>query len=615
MRAFPPVLCLMNLLVAAGLTGCDRGPTDSPPATTAEPNGSVEPIEVTETIDTIEPWFSETASDTGLDFVHFNGMTGQFYQPEVMAPGVGLFDYDNDGDLDVYLVQGQTLGEPSGAAPDGRELGDRLYRNDLRNDLNPNDSTGGSLRFTDVTTESEIVTRGYGMGVATGDIDNDGDVDLYLTGVGRNQMFRNDGDGTFTDVSQASGTDDPVSWSVSAGFVDYDRDGWLDLFVGNYLQFDLANRIACVGVSGLADYCRPSAYRPQPNRLYRNQGDGRFVDGTIASGIARDFGPALGVSAADFNADGWPDLFVANDEQENQLWINLQDGTFENSALMAGAALGPAGERKADMGVDAADFDADGDEDLFVTELTGQGSTLYVNDGTGLFEEQSTRAGIRGPSLPYTGFGTGWLDFDNDGWLDLLAVNGYVHRQPATVATADDPFPFGQRNQLFRNIGGRFEDVTDLAGPVFDLVEASRGAAFGDIDNDGDTDVVIGNGAGPVRLLLNQIGDRHHWIGLRLIGSATDSASSAGVEPTPSRDMLGTRVEIVRDDGTALWRRVRTDGSYASANDPRVLVGLGSSADAPQIRVVWPDGQLEQWSGLPVDRYTTLTAGTGEPIP
>ena len=606
MRAFRVVVCLMNLLFAAGLAGCDTGPTDAPPTTTEAPTDAVE---------TTEPWFNEAAAETGLDFIHFNGMTGQFYQPEVMAPGVGLFDYDSDGDLDVYLVQGRTLGvdEPSGAARDGSEPGDRLYRNDLQT----SDGAGGSLHFTDVTTESGIVTRGYGMGVATGDIDNDGDVDLYLTGVGRNQMFRNDGNGTFTDVSEASGTDDPVSWGVSAGFVDFDRDGWLDLFVGNYLQFDVANRIACVGVSGLADYCRPSAYRPQPNRLYRNQGDGRFVDVTIASGLARDFGPALGVATADFNADGWPDLFVANDEQENQLWINQQDGTFENSALMAGAAVGPTGERKADMGVDAADFDADGDEDLFVTELTGQGSTLYVNDGTGLFEEQSTRAGLRGPSLPYTGFGTGWLDFDNDGWLDLLAVNGYVHRQVETVASTltDDPFPLGQRNQLFRNIGGRFEDVTNLAGTVFDLVEASRGAAFGDLDNDGDTDVVIGNGAAPVRLLLNQIGDRSHWIGLRLVGPAVDSGSSGRVEPTPSRDMLGTRVAVVRADGTALWRRVRTDGSYASANDPRVLVGLGTSADAPRIRVIWPDGQSEHWLGLPVDRYTTLTAGTGERVP
>jgi hypothetical protein len=214
------------------------------------------------------------------------------------------------------------------------------------------------------------------MGVAAGDIDNDGDVDLYATGFGRNQMFRNDDGGTFTDVSKQSGTDDPASWGVSAAFVDIDRDGWLDLFVGNYLHYSLATHIACSGVSGQPDYCRPGACRPQPSRLYRNQGGGRFVDVTIPSGMARQFGPALGVSTADFNADGWMDIFVANDEQENQLWINQRDQTFMNTALLAGAALGPSGERKANMGVDAGDFDNDGDEDLFITELIGQGSTL-----------------------------------------------------------------------------------------------------------------------------------------------------------------------------------------------------------------------------------------------
>jgi hypothetical protein len=447
------------------------------------------------------------------------------------------------------------------------------------------------------------------MGAATGDMDNDGDVDLYVTGFGGNQLFRNDGNGAFTDVSKASGTDDPASWGVSAAFVDFDRDGWLDLFVGNYLQYSFASHIACVGASGLPDYCRPSAYRAQPSRLYRNRGGGRFVDVTIASGLARQFGPALGVATADFNGDGWIDIFVANDEQENQLWINQHDGTFTNTALAAGAALGPSGERKANMGVDAGDFDADGDEDLFITELVGQGSTLYVNDGTGMFEEQSARLGIRRPSLPYTGFGTAWFDLDNDGWLDLLAVNGDVNRNVETVAATDDPFPLGQRNQLFRNVGGRFEDVTERAGKVFELVEASRGAAFGDIDNDGDTDVLVGNGAGPVRLLINRIGHRGRWAGLRLVG-APPGATGGGV-----RDMLGARVGIVRVEGPVLWRRARADGSYASANDPRVLVGLGESPAVQGVRVIWPSGRTEEWPAIGLDLYTTLTEGRGTAKP
>jgi hypothetical protein len=432
------------------------------------------------------------------------------------------------------------------------------------------------------------------MGVATGDIDHDGWIDLYVTGFGRNQMFRNNGDGTFRDVSQQSGTGDPASWGVSAAFVDYDRDGRLDLFVGNYLNYSLKAHIACSGVSGLPDYCRPSAYRAQPSRLYHNQGGGTFADVTIASGLARQFGPALGVSTADFNGDGWIDIFVANDEQENLLWINQRDGTFRNTALLAGAALGLSGERKANMGVDAGDFDADGDEDLFITELITQGSTLYVNDGSGAFEEQSTRLGLRRPSLPYTGFGTAWLDYDNDGWLDILAVNGDVNQNVKDVNQKDDPFPLAQRNQLFQNRSGLFEDVTARAGRALELVEASRGAAFGDIDNDGDTDVLIGNGAGRVRLLVNNIGSRSHWLGLRLVGDG-------------GRDMVGARVAIIRTgvgpapqengNGPVLWRRARADGSYASANDPRVLVGLGSSTEAPLVRVIWPSGRTEEFSG------------------
>jgi hypothetical protein len=539
-------------------------------------------------------WFTDRAAESGLDFVHFNGLTGKFHQPEIMGAGAAVFDYDGDGDLDVYLVQSGALapGTPLIAPP--AVPGDRLYRNDLetRPDGPPH------LSFTDVTDASGIRPRGYGMGVAAGDVDNDGDVDLYVTGFGRNQLFRNNGNGTFSDISAASGMDDPQSWGVSAAFVDFDRDGWLDLFVGNYLRYSLATHIDCVGVAGLPDYCRPSAYRAQPSRLYRNKGDGRFVDVTIAAGVARQFGPALGVSTADFNGDGWIDIFVANDEQENQLWINQRDGTFVNTALVAGAALGASGERKANMGIDAGDFDADGDEDLFITELIGQGSTLYVNDGTGQFEEQSARTGIRQASLPYTGFGTAWFDYDNDGWLDLLAVNGDVNQNAAALGRPSDPFPLGQRKQLFRNAAGRFEDVTSRAGAIFDLVEVGRGAAFGDLDNDGDTDILVTNGAGRARLLINNVGQRRHWLGLRLLGRDR------------GRDMLGARVAIVRSKGPALWRRARADGSYASANDPRVLVGLGDSTEPPRVRVVWPTGETEEWSGLAIDRYTTLRQGT-----
>ena len=540
-------------------------------------------------------WFVDRAAEAGLDFVHFNGMTGKFYQPEMMGPGAGLLDYDGDGDLDVYLVQGGRLGDgaPLLSPPDGQPPGDRLFRNDLE------ERPDGTrvLHFTDVTEAAGIVARGYGMGVAAGDYDNDGRVDVYVTRFGPNQMFRNLGDGTFADVTAETGTADP-GLSVPATFFDYDRDGWLDLFVGNYLHYSLETHWQCYAQSGPADYCPPEVSPPQPDRLYRNRGDGTFADVTLEAGLGREYGPGLGAASADYDNDGWPDLFVANDQQENQLWINQRDGTFRNRALLWGTALGAGGVAKADMGVDAGDFDNDGDEDLFVTELTGQGSTLYVNDG-GMFRDQSAGRGIRAASLPYTGFGAGWIDVDNDGWLDLVAVNGTVTLDLEAYGP-DNPFALQQRNQMFRNRGGeRFEDVTERAGAAFALSEVSRGAAFGDVDNDGDTDVLVANGAGPVRLLVNEVGQRRHWIGLRLVGRETP------------RDMLGARVEAALPDGSSRWRRARADGSYASANDPRVLVGLGESAAAPRVRVVWPGGLVEEWTGLPVDRYTTLTEGEG----
>jgi enediyne biosynthesis protein E4 len=540
-------------------------------------------------------WFVEAAKDTGLDFVHFNGMTGEFYYPEIIAPGVALFDYDNDGDLDVFITQGQRLGAGMPLFPprDERPLKGQLFRNDLEVHA---DGTR-SLRFTNVTEASRIDARGYGMGAAVGDYNNDGCIDLYVTGLERNQLFRNNCDGTFTDVSRESGTNDS-GWSVSAAFLDYDRDGWLDLYVGHYLNWDLKINIPCFAVSGARAYCAPRVYRAQPSRLYHNNRNGTFTDVTAAAGMAVQYGPALGVTTADFNGDGWIDLYVANDGDENQLWINQKNGTFKNLGLQSGAALSQHGKAKAGMGVDAGDFDDDGDEDLFVTNLSGEGHDLYVNDGTGAFENQSARSGLGSASLSYTGFGTAWFDFDNDGLLDLLTVNGTV-QTIERLARAHDPFPLRQRKQLFRNSGGgRFEDVTSRAGRAFEVLEVSRGAAFGDVDNDGDTDVVVANNNGPARLLLNHLGNRNHWLGLRLMGQAAP------------RDMLGARVEIMAS-GATRWRRVRADGSYGSANDSRVLVGLGTSKEPCRVRVRWPSGRTEEWNGVPIDRYTTLKEGSG----
>jgi hypothetical protein len=571
--------------LAAILAGCgaDRG---NPQESTPKEDGRQAPAAA----DAIE-WFVDRAQATGLDFVHVNGMSGRFYQPEISGSGAALFDYDNDGDLDAWLVQAGRL-DPSVPRP-AADPGGRLFRNDL--EVRPDGTR--TLKFTDVTEATRISTRGYGQGVAAGDIDNDGRIDLYLTGFRRNQMFRNNGDGTFSDVSRQTGTDSPTTWGVSASFVDVDRDGWLDLYVGNYLTYSLETHHKCF-MDGQEDYCAPARYTPEPDRFYRNRGDGTFVEATAQAGMGRD-GPALGVSTADFNGDGWIDIFVANDQRENQLWINKGNGTFENRALASGAALDGVGVAKADMGVDAGDFDNDGDEDLITTVLTREGNTLYVNDGKGLFDDRSMAAGIAVATRPYTGWGVAWLDFDNDGSLDLLAVNGLV-KMDLDALSKENPFPYQQPNQLLRNMGNaRFEDVTDQAGRVFKSKEVGRGAAFGDVDNDGDVDVLIANSGGPARLLINGIGTRNHWIGLRLVGAKTP------------RDMVGARVAIVRASGPTLWRRARADGSYASANDPRVLVGLGTSASAPRVRVTWPNGRTEEWADVPVDRYTTLVEGSG----
>jgi hypothetical protein len=544
---------------------------------------------------TATEWFTDRARDTGLDFVHFNGMTGSFVFAEVIPPGVALLDYDNDGDLDVFAAQGQMLGKkaPSEALhPPPVPLASRLFRNDL--DVRPDGTR--TLRFTDVTGASRIAVRGYAMGAATGDFDNNGCVDLYVTNLEQSQLFRNNCDGTFTDVSKTSGAASS-GWSVSAAFVDYDRDGWLDLFVGHYVSYTVDADKPCLhSIGTLRDYCPPNVYRPQPGRLYHNNRNGTFSDVTASAGVGREFGPALGVSTADFNGDGWIDIYVANDGAPNQLWINRRDGTFINTALLAGAALGADGDAKGSMGVDAADFDHDGDEDLFVTEIAREGHDLYVNDGTGVFEEGAAAAGIRLPSLPYTGFGAAWFDFDNDGWLDILTVNGAV-RHSAEALTRKETFSLQQPKQLFRNLGnGQFADVTSQAGAVLNEPEVSRGAAFGDIDNDGDTDVVVANDSGPIRLLINHVGDGKHWVGVRVVGHH-------------GRDMVGARVGIVRESGPTLWRRARADGSYGSANDSRVLVGLGDAKSLTRVRVEWPGAEAEEWTDVPVDRYTTLKQG------
>jgi hypothetical protein len=520
--------------------------------------------------------FVDVTAESGLDFAHLNGAAGDLLLPEVIGAGGALFDYDNDGDLDLFAVQGVASQRS------------RLYRND------PGGSGVPRFRFTDVTEHSGIVATGSGMSAATGDVDNDGWVDLYVSYLGANRMFRNNGNGTFADVTVKAGAGDG-RWSTSATFFDYDHDGWLDLFVANYVDFHPDMKRQCFSAGSARDYCNPVVYDPVPDRLFHNNRNGTFSDVSARAGLTASAARGLGVLAADFSGDGWIDLYVANDGDPNQLWINQAgSGTFKDDALLAGVAVGRSGRAQGSMGIDAADIDGDGDEDLFVTNLDNEANTLYRNIGRGLFEDRTVEFGLF--KFGFTGFGTRFVDYDNDGWLDLIVANGAVRH--LTSQAGKDPYPLKQRSQLFRNDNGRrFVDVSTGAGPAFARLQVARGIATGDLDNDGDIDVVIFNNSGPASVLLNETGSRQHWIGIRAIDGES------------RRDALQARIVLAGAKGRDSTRRIQSDGSYASASDPRVLFGLGADASSRTIRVHWPGGQVEEFRGLDVDRYWVLESG------
>ncbi len=542
-----------------------------------------------------ETRFAELTGADTPDFIHFNGMSGEYYFVEMTGQGGALLDYDNDGDLDLYLVQGAMLGNGrtyQQALPPPRRIPpmDRLYRNDLS--IGPNGKA--QPHFVDVTEQSGIRATGYGMGVAVGDIDQDGQVDLYVTQYGANLMLRNNGDGSFSDISTTSGTAGKAVWSTSAAFLDYDKDGLPDLYVANYVDYSVDNNKHCYSSSSRRDYCGPSAFTPVHDRFYHNLGGGRFEE--ISERLLKDYtsGPGLGVIGADLNTDGWTDIYVANDGSANQYWINRQGKDFVDDALFSGTAVNRAGRAEASMGVDAGDFDNDGDEDLFITHLMGETNTLYVNDGQGIFEDQTIARGLAANSFPYTSFGVGWLDADNDGWLDLLILNGAVQiiRQQAQ---ADIPYPLRQPNQLFISRQGKsFEEIQYAKGSPLKQEAVSRGAAFGDLDNDGDTDAVVFNNNSAVQVMINTRGQDQDWLGLRL----WDKHGRA--------DPIGTRVALRRPGRKTLWRHGRRDGSYCSANDPRILFGLGRGKGDLQLRIHWPDGSTSSLEAPSINRYIDI---------
>jgi hypothetical protein len=524
-----------------------------------------------------EDWFVESSATRNLAATYHSGAKGQLYFPEIMCGGGAWLDYDGDGDLDFYLVQAYEL-------PDGAErgVGNQLFRND--------DGV-----FTDVSAASGTNNRGYSNGVTCGDYDSDGDTDIYVHNLGPNVLYRNNGNGTFTDVTEKAGVGDPL-WSIIGAFFDYDLDGDLDLFVVNYMDWTPGTHHVCFGRGGRPDYCGPhSFHRPVPDRLYRNNGDGTFTDVSKEAGFTAAPATGMGGTTGDFNGDGRPDIYVTNDLFENQLWLNQGDGTFLDDSLLMGCAVNEMGKTESGMGVCAIDYDDDGDLDLFMVHLTGQTNTFYEFDG-GMFDDVTTGVGLAVPSVPYTSFSPGYIDYDNDGFLDLFVGNGRVSLRPPE----EGGHPLALPNQLFRlTPQKKYVEITDQAGAAFRLVETTRGSVFGDFDNDGDTDIALVNMDGPLHLLENRIGNKNHWIGFR-------------TRDKYNRHAIGAKIAVTAN-GATRYRWVERCYSYGSSNDPRVLVGLGKTTRVEDVVVTWPLGNRERFGPQPCDRYVELVEGRGPP--
>ncbi|MGA8630489.1 MAG: CRTAC1 family protein [Terracidiphilus sp.] len=524
--------------------------------------------------------FENIVERSKIGFKEKNSVSPERYSIETMTGGVAVFDYNNDGWLDIFFVNGAAIPSLEKADP---SYWNRLYRNN------------GNSTFTDVTESAGLKGVGYSMGAAAGDYDNDGHVDLYVTGVNRNQLFHNNGDGTFTDVTERAGVSGIVPklgkpWSVTAGWFDYNNDGLLDLFVVNYLDYDLKTALPCRD-QNLPDYCPPVDFQGMPNILYRNNGDGTFTDVSELSHISSYVGKGMGVAFGDYNGDGFPDIFVSNDTFQNYLLHNNGDGTFTDAAMQAGVQYSESGKNMAGMGADFRDIDNDGRPDIVQTAMFGDSFQLYHNTGEGQFEVISSSSGITRITSRLTGWGVGMFDFDNDGLKDVFAANADILDNAQELLHRPFPLP----NALLRNRGNlTFEDVSASAGEGFTAPAAHRGAAFGDLNNDGKIDIVVNVLNGPPQILINRAANTNHWILLKLVGTKSN------------RDGIGTKVKITTAHG-GQYNQATTAVGYSSSSDKRVHFGLGPDAIIDRIELTWPSGIRQTLTGVKGDQVLTIT--------
>ena len=523
------------------------------------------------------PYFRDVTDAMGLDFQHVNGFSAERRLVETMGSGGALFDFDNDGDLDLYLVQGNSLSSLEESPPTNR-----LYRNDAG-------------VFVDITTSADVGDTGYGLGAVAADYDSDGYRDLYVTNLGKNVLYRNNGDGTFTDVTEDARVGCPLL-SASAAFADIDKDGDLDLYVCNYVEYALETDIPCYYKNALRIYCGPNEYHGIADVLYRNNGDGTFTDVTKTAGVYEPTTRGLGVVFTDVNNDGWVDIYVANDMSPNTLFINQGDGTFREEGVFRGVAYNGDGIANGSMGIDAGDYDNDGDIDLWVSNFALEANCLMQNDGDGYFEDVTFDTNLADPSFYALGFGTRFIDYDNDGWLDLLVGNGHIWDN---VDQIDAKQRYAQPVQLFRNRGGTsqsnidFTEMTAEAG-LDKTPYVVRGMLFGDIDTDGDVDVVLCQSNRPTVILSNEVGSKNAWLTVALVG--TDG----------NTDAIGARVQL-EADGMTLLREVICGASYLSGNDLRLTFGLGNASEINNFQIRWHNGDAQQLGKVPIRRVVTFS--------